>query len=123
MSGIRNLVSKNEVKETANKNVTSSQGIVLKSVEKENVCDILYINSFQKLTHRTNVEVEMRTKNDNWFPKPGQLVRTQESNDNNPTIVGEWIRDYARDARENRKYPECPPPTSASVTLRGHVND
>lgn len=102
MSTGNDLVSRTAKKEIANNAVSSSYGIVLKSTEKENVCDILYVNSAKKMVYRANVEVEMRNKQDNWFPKAGELIKTAESNDNNPTIVGQLIRDYARDIKQDR---------------------
>lgn len=121
MSEASNLISKSAIKEIANKTVSSSFGIVLKSVEKENVCDILYINSSNKMTHRADIEVEMRNKKDNWFPKPGDLVKTQESNDNNPVIVGQLIRDYARDAKPERTLEKDVQPDKKATT-RSRIN-
>ncbi len=104
MSGARELVSKVSQNNIVNNALSSSYGIVLKSDEKENICDITYINRSGKMVHRSNVEVKMWTKKDDWFPKPGELVITQESNDNSPVIIGQLIRDYIRDVKPERTY-------------------
>ena len=122
MSEGSNLVSRTAKKELANNAVSSSYGLVLKSTEKENVCDIIYINSAKKMLRRANVEVEMRNKNDNWFPKPGDLIKTSESNDNNPTIVGQLVRDYARDIKPNRILEKDVLPNNISI-VRGQIVD
>lgn len=102
MTDAKTLVSNVAKKDYDNSIVGSAYGIVLQANEKENVCDILYVKESKRLIHKENTEVLIRDKNDNWFPKQGDLVKTQGSNNNDPVIIGELIRDYARDAKDLR---------------------
>ena len=103
MSEFSNLLSNNTVtKDLANNVQTRSFGRVSRANEKENVCDIIYENSAGKVDRVANVEVEIRTKKDDWFPKVGELVKTTETNDNQPMIIGKLIRDYAQDIKPDR---------------------
>ncbi len=81
-----------------------SEGRVIRTNEKENVCDILYENSAGRLERIANVEVELNTGKENWFPKVGDIVKTRETNDNQPIIIGKLIRDYIQDAKINHIY-------------------
>jgi hypothetical protein len=83
---------------------TKSEGRVIRTNEKENVCDILYENSAGRLERIANVEVELNTGKENWFPKVGDIVKTRETNDNQPIIIGKLIRDYIQDAKINHIY-------------------
>lgn len=83
---------------------TKSEGRVIRVNEKENVCDILYENSAGRLERVTNVEVELNTGKENWFPKVGDIIKTRETNDNQPIIIGKLIRDYVQDAKSNHTY-------------------
>jgi len=111
----KTLVSNVAKKDYDNSIVGSAYGIVLQTNEKENVCDILYVKESKRLIHKENTEVQIRDKNDNWFPKQGDLVKTQGSNNNDPIIVGELIRDYARDAKDLRNLKLDTLPDTSSI--------
>ena len=117
----KTLVSNVAKKDYDNSVVGSAYGIVLKTNEKENVCDILYVKDSKKLIHKENTEVLLRDKNDNWFPKQGDLVTTRGSNNNDPIITGELIRDYARDAKISRNLVNDVMPGNVDV-VRGQID-
>lgn len=104
MSQIKNLLSGPAREAITNNAKSESYGLVTKVNEKENVCEITYENSSGKLTRKENIEVRIRTDQDEWFPKTGDLVTTEETNDNQPIITGQLIRDYARDVKPKRIY-------------------
>jgi len=104
MSEARNLLSNTVVSPGITNNaVTESIGIVLKSNEKENVCDIAYINSSGKWDRKTNIEYEVKGPKDDWFPKATEKIRLKESNDNQPIIIGP-LMDFVKDIKPNRIY-------------------
>ena len=67
-----------------------------------------------------NVEVKITRKNDDWFPKVGELVEVQSVNDNRPIIIGTLVRDYTQDVRETREYKKDVMPNSQG-TIRGKI--
>ena len=105
MSTAKNLLSDRIVSPGITNNATTtSYGIVSKANEKENVCDITYVNSSGKVSRKENVEVQILNGRNDWFPKQGELVTTIETNDNQPLITGQLIRDYVRDLKDKREY-------------------
>ena len=103
-----------------NNTLVSSYGIVSKINEKENVCRITYQNSAGKAETLEDVEVKITKRNDNWFPKVGELVETQSVNGGKPIIIGSLIRDYIQDVRENREYKKDILPDNKG-TVRGKI--
>ena len=97
-----------------------SFGIVTKANEKENICTITYQNGKNKVETVENVEVKISTKNENWFPKVGELVETEEASDNKPIITGLLIRDYVREVKQDRTYKKDVLPDNKG-TVRGKV--
>ncbi len=104
MSQVKDLLSGPARDAITNNAVSSSFGLVTKINEKENICDITYINSSGKLARKENVEIKIRTDKDDWFPETGELVTTEETNDNQPIITGQLIRDFAQDVKPKRTY-------------------
>lgn len=104
MSQVKDIISGPAKEVVTNNALASSYGLVTRIDEKENVCDITYVDSSEKLVRRQNVEVLIRTNKDNWFPKVGELITTQETNDNQPIITGQLIRDFIMDVKSNRTY-------------------
>lgn len=104
MSEVKDLLSNKVVSPgIANNAVTESVGIVLRANEKENVCDIAYVNSAGKWERKSNIEYEIKNKKDDYFPKINEKIVLKESNDNQPIIKGALI-DFVRDARPERTY-------------------
>lgn len=85
----------------SNNAVTECIGVVMKANEKENVCDVSYINSSGKYDRKENIEYRIKNKKDEWFPAEQDRVILHESNDNQPIIVNELI-DYTKDLKQNR---------------------
>ena len=108
------------LRNATNNTLTNSFGIVTKINEKENVCTITYKNSAGKLETAENVEVKITKRNDDWFPKIGELVEVQSVNDNRPIIIGTLVRDYVQDIRETREYKKDVMPNNSS-TIRGKI--
>ena len=102
MSDVKTLINDRIVSPGITNNaVSQTYGIVLKASEEENTCTVMYENNNAKMDIRKNVNVF--SQDDNWFPVPGDRVILEESNDNNPIIVGK-IRNYTEEERSKRQY-------------------
>ena len=105
----------------ANNSAVSAAGIVTKINEKENVCTVTYAGDSGKIETAENIEVELHTKRDDWFPKVGELVKLQDINSARPIITGALIRDFVQDAKAERKYEKDVLPEQKG-TVRGKIN-
>ena len=104
MSELKNIFTDRVTSPAITNNaVTQTVGVVLKANEKENVCDVGYINSAGKYQRKRNVEYEVKNKKDDWFPEVRDKIVLKESNDNQPVIIGALL-DYTKDIRPNRRY-------------------
>ena len=77
--------------------LTKSVGIVLKSYERDNVCDIKYLDAQSRIRNREKIRVKI-TNNDDWFPKPGDIVEIEIIEDT-VIIIGSMITDYNTQVR------------------------
>ena len=95
MTNIKDLLaSKTVLPSLANTQVSKSFGIVTRANEKDNVCDIIYIDNSGKRSNKTNVEVLIKSRDDNYFPHLYEYVEVEEiGNDNNIKITGTYICD------------------------------
>lgn len=120
MGQAKNLLSeKIAIPAITNNAVTLTTGVVLRSNEKENVCDVGYINSAGKWDRKNNVEYEVKNEKDDWFPKVRSKIVLKESNDNQPIIVGALL-DYVKDIKPKRTYKKDVLPDNKG-TVRGKI--
>jgi hypothetical protein len=89
--------------ETTTHATRNSIGLVTAVREEENVCDIIFFDDNHKLRNVKNVEVELHTSHDNWFPKVGSLIKTKDSSDNRPIISGEFVEDWSKATKNLRQ--------------------
>lgn len=102
MTEIRDKVQNRAVNPIVSNNaVTECIGIVMKANERENICDVSYINSSGKYDRKENIEYRIKNKKDEWFPAEQDRVILHESNDNQPVIVNELV-DYTKDWKKDR---------------------
>lgn len=104
MSEVRDILSKPVNDSQVNHLPAESYARIIRSNEKENACDILYADSYNRARRKKNVEVKIYGNNDSWFPKPGDLVHITGSDSMEPLITGPLIRDYIRDLKEKHTY-------------------
>ena len=104
MSEAKRLLSDKIVSpQITNNAVTETVGVVMTANEKENVCDVAYINSAGKWERKSNIPYEVKHEKDDYFPKSQSKIRLKESNDNQPIIIGALI-DYIKDIKPKRVY-------------------
>lgn len=102
MSEIKNLINNKIVTPNLQTSqTTKSTGIVLKVYEKDNVCDIQYLDAQSRIKKKDKVEVLVRKDTDDWFPQIGAFVEVEVYEDH-VYIVGQIINNY--DTQVKQKY-------------------
>lgn len=71
-----------------------SYGVVIRSFEKDNVCDIKYLDAKNRIINKDRVFVKV-TNNDDWFPDPGDVVEI-ELNEQFVWIIGRVTYNYSK---------------------------
>ena len=87
----------------ANKIRGLKEAEIVAANEWNNVCDIKYRNSNNKIDKISNVPLRILDPNSNWFPSVGDFVWVEDGNDNSPEIVAPSVDDYIVAMRERRK--------------------
>lgn len=112
------IKQKTAIPVVSNNAVTECIGIVTKANERENLCDVTYINSSGKLDKKQNIEYRVKNKKDEWFPHEQDKVILNESNDNQPIIVNELV-DYTKDWKRDRNHNNSNPFSSNCLGYMG----
>lgn len=75
-----------------------SKGVIIHSYEKDNVCDIKYLDAKNRIINKDHVFVKI-INNDDWFPQPGEPVEV-EVNEQRVYIVGKIVNDYRKQVKQ-----------------------
>ena len=81
--------------------VIISIGKIKKADERNNLCDIFYVDKDGKPSNKDNVAIRL-TGNDTWFPSKGDLVAIEDRG-SAVCVIGPAIKDYAAEEREKHK--------------------
>ena len=82
-------------------NYSRSIALVLQTYEKDNVCDIKYLDAQSRIRNRERVKVKI-TNNDDWFPQQGDIVEIEVFQDV-VIIIGSVVSDYNTQIRPKNK--------------------
>lgn len=82
-------------------NYSRSVALVLQAYEKDNVCDIKYLDAQSRIRNRERVKVKI-TNNDDWFPQQGDIVEIEVFQDV-VIIIGSVVSDYNTQIRPKNK--------------------
>lgn len=85
----------------ATKGIQRTVAVVTKADEANNNCSIRFINKDGQKAEITMAQVDL--KNNNWFPKEGDLVLADISDYNSAIIQEQYTENYFRDVRGKRK--------------------
>ena len=103
MSDIKSLLGNKVVSPNIDANrYIQSTGIVLRAYEKDNVCDIQYLDAQCRIKTKDKVEVLVKRSNDDWFPQAGDRIEVQIY-ENYVYITGQIITDYNTEVKPRQK--------------------
>lgn len=103
MSSILDVIKDRAIEPITNelKSVTTL-ALVKKADEKNNTCDIQYVDKNGLVRNRNNVSVRLYGNGTDWFPKRGESVVVQET-ETTCEVIARYVQNYNMDVRARMK--------------------